>query len=322
MTVRAADDAPRDLVTQHGLRDAAPRQRGDVAALLADMVELEDDEVVFLAVGAGRALERRQHDCDVARHLGPPGAWLGAPVPRRAPPSSTRRGAPAMTVRAHDLTRCDLAVEARNRRATKHEGRDLRVLLAHVIELQHDKVARSAIRTLRSREERAHMVAGTSAAAGLRGTDLIAVSGAARREVLAKAPATPMLTTRAPAAEHLDREQRVTAAAPLHLRDAAHAQPDSAERLCRKLVHGRWYVPNPDRHRALRHPDLPRDLADRESLTPKRSGGSALVVLRSGHEHMFATSADVSGGATPSSARPAAARSSGRAGPASRRRRG
>src|SRR6478735_1714743 len=103
MAVRAADFAFADLLSDRGETAPVPRELRHGRALESDVVELEDDRIAFIAVGARMPAqdldEIGQVPCDVRIHVWPcRRARHGTPSP-----ASASGGPSPMAVRTHDL---------------------------------------------------------------------------------------------------------------------------------------------------------------------------------------------------------------------------
>ena len=183
MAVRAADLALANLLVDRGKTAAVPRESRDRRALGADVIELEDDRIAFLAVDARISAQDVEQvgdvPCDVRIRVWPCRSIRhGA-----ASPPTADRGSSPMTVRADDLAPRDLRIDGLHRRPIREQLRDARRLLADVIELQDDRVALAAVDARGSAKVVEYVLAQELGARDLRRVRLATVQIPARTKV-------------------------------------------------------------------------------------------------------------------------------------------
>jgi hypothetical protein len=205
VAVGAAHLARRDLGVEQGDTAAAPCETGHVAALAADVVELEHDKIRLAAVDAAARLE---HRADVSDIPCPEGPWRCRRVRRRLhpPPPGAARRSPPMTVAAHDLAASDLRIDDGDGRCHNDERRDRAELCADMVELEDDGVRFAAVAAALRPQVIENVVLQPLLACTHRRGGLLAVQVTSLTEVGAEARAAPPLAPLPVAVEELGRQ--------------------------------------------------------------------------------------------------------------------
>jgi hypothetical protein len=213
MAIRAADLALLDLGIDRGHAAAVPSQSGHGVALVANVIELEHDDIVLAAVSARTAREDLVKMREVASD------WRGrvravALFRSGSPPARPSSGPAPVAVCAHDLTSGDLGVDGCERRGLGDQCADSRDLLADVVELQDDRILLPAIDATALGEVIENMGLQGAMTTALRRLWLLAMKIAASAEVRSEARPAIRLVTFPHAVEELERQLVATPAAP------------------------------------------------------------------------------------------------------------
>jgi hypothetical protein len=168
-------------------------QPGDRAALLADVVEVQDDEIdestIHTPCGQQHILDVPEVTNLVRQELSVACQLVGV----RAPPSSPLGRAPPVAVDADHVAAGDLQPEGRERHSLVGETADVTSFLTQVIELQHDWVALSAIDAAALPQDLKHKRSCFLSTTQLSFSTLPSVEIAAVLEILPKALTAPPL---------------------------------------------------------------------------------------------------------------------------------
>jgi hypothetical protein len=214
-----------DLPTK--CRDTCParRQLEDRAVLLADVVEVEHNQVGNTAIDALGSLQLLVRERNATLLAPQPRRRLGSPVVGAAPPAGSLGGAATVAVDANHLAARELASQSRDRRAACNEGREVSALWAYVIELEHERISLAAFNTLTSDEVGDDERSGVFDPSLPRRARLSTVEVAAFSEVNAKAVTTPPLVPVAAPVERLNRKPGFASAAPAAYRRPLRQMP-------------------------------------------------------------------------------------------------
>jgi hypothetical protein len=121
MAIHASNLTSCDLGFQQPETASAPCEFDYVAALCAEVIELQDDDPGVAAVDAARAYEHVPHEHEVAS-LGMGEGSIAVDIPRIEPPGSCACGGPdSMAVRTDHVAVCELAFQSANGRSSPNQ---------------------------------------------------------------------------------------------------------------------------------------------------------------------------------------------------------
>jgi hypothetical protein len=301
MAIRAPNLTLCDLGVDGCKARAGPSEARDGRALGPDVVELEKKRVRFATVHARVRREDSEDMSEVARD-----ERIRVGTPRRhgdicaSPTGSSRRASP-VAVGADHLAAGHFRVDCRDRGRGGEQRWDVRRLLRHVVELEHDGIGFAALDARVFTQVIQDMGAEPPLTCTLGGARLAAMHVASGAEVGREAGSAPPLNAIAKAVEALQRKVVTASAATTDLPWPPHEQAprresvDRARETIGRRAHDGTKVSHPYAHRRLRHAELAGNPRERPAQLCSQSSRFALGFALSFHEHMFASGADVLG---------------------------
>ena len=190
MAISAPHITPGYLLAEALQADTIASHRGHVARLLATMVEVKNNDVLFAAIKARVPLEEAVGVREVASRLVAQ-RWRASP-PRSvcAAPTAPQAGPTTVAIHTDDIALLYFRKELRDHESSGGQHRDISSFLFEVIELEDHWIVFTAVDARLRPLVLAHECKRLFAALPLRGARLLPVEFAAVPEVLAEAFAT------------------------------------------------------------------------------------------------------------------------------------
>lgn len=212
MTVRAAHLTLADFGLEPREARSTTSEVRDVSGLLANMVEVENNQVTLIAIDTAGRLKHGEDVTQVPDLVREQGRWWWG-VRVRPPPSGAPSGSPAVAVRADDFALRDLLQDRRSGGGGGAQPAHGRALVTQVVELEDVGVREAAVGTRMRLELTLDQRVCLVAPAALRGFHLRQVPLTASPKVRSKAFAAPPLAVVCASVERARRQRFATAAA-------------------------------------------------------------------------------------------------------------
>ena len=267
------------------------------------MIEVEHDQIVAATIDTARAPQRVMDILQIPR-LKPVQVCGWRTIWIQPPPSSSLSGPTSVTVRAYDLALGDLLFERAAPGRFNAEEADGGAFIAEVIELEHDGVGLTTVRTRVRLEVVPDKRLPLEASPTLRKPDLLEMPVATLSEVGAEAISAPPLAALGVAIEGVRGKHALAATAAT---EGRRVRNGLGRRWGRLRSSGRRDVPYPSAHRGQGNAQAVGDHSNRETFPSQRPGCRPFGSFRFGHTNICSHRAQTEWGADPMVRDPAAA---------------